>query len=116
MEKIKTLEEFAIKEIQDLRKENQELEQQIITDEQIIGELSKEKKQWEEKFINLVKNLINDLNPKLETSYDKENHYISLNTKLLWDFEDTKEEYEYYKKLFNLKEEGEEENEQSNSN
>lgn len=108
---MKTLEEFAIKEIQDLRKENQELAQQIITDEQIVGELQKEKKQWEEKYINLVKNLINDLNPKIETSCDDENHYISLNTNQLWDFESTKEKYEYYKNLFNLKEPKEETNE-----
>lgn len=102
----KTLEEFAIKEIQNLRKENEDLKQQI--------EDYKAREKNQEKDIIFLRNLYNkliekikeDLEPEIKTCNLNGQKYINIRTHKLWEV--YPESYEYYKNLFNLKDECEE--------
>lgn len=102
---MKTLEEFVIKEIQDLRKENQDLEECVKEGEAVISNLRTKQQHWENKYKELVENLKKDFGITLLPSVSG-TYYISTNW--VWD-NDNKERFEYYKNLFNLKEEKQEE-------
>ena len=113
MGNVKTLEEFAINEIQNLRKENQDLKQEL-ENYKAIGKAQEEnRKFWENSYYTLIEKIKKDFKIQIEGPNKKP--YIHIENSYIWP-SNTKEEYEYYKNLFNLKEEGEEENEQSNSN
>ena len=108
-EKIKTLEEFAIKEIQDLRAKNICLENQLDVYEENFAIQEENIEFWKNSYYKLIENIKEDFMIKLATNSDKE-PYIKCECYYIWP-SFSKEKYEYYKNLFNLKEEGEEKNE-----
>ncbi len=109
----KTLEEFAIKEIQDLRKENEELKQEL--------SMCKGLEKAQDENIEFWKNKYNEIYTKYDELISKLKKDFDVKHKKLYEgvyFIDLKnifsnsnpEQYNFYKDLFNLKEEGEEEN------
>lgn len=109
----KTLEEYVIKEIESLKKMNADLAEALRISRALNFKQNEEIETLKNKYNELVNRLKKDLKPRIEVAHNKENKYITLSNSHLWDFEDTKEIYEYYKNLFNLKEEeeGEEDDE-----
>lgn len=100
---MKTLEEFAIKEIQDLREENKLLKAEISADNKIILEVADERKFWENKYRELVKKLKEDFEPRI--SYLREEKYFEFGTSFIK--ENNLQKDEYYFNLFDLKNEKE---------
>lgn len=95
---MKTLEEFAIKEIQDLRKEVHDL--QIQNDCLNIDYSSAKNRRdyWENKYNKLVEKLEEDFKPKLETLANGKDYFSFSNCF------STNGTDDYYIKVFNLKE------------
>lgn len=103
----KTLEEFAINEIQDLREENESLKQELEMYKKIEETQNENIKFWINKYYELVNKLKEDFDIKIKKLYD-ECYYFEFNHIYSNSYE---EKYKYYKNLFNLKEEGENNNE-----
>lgn len=101
----KTLEEFAIKEIQNLREEIQVLVGRQGKLLEINNNLCDERDEWKNKYYELVNKLKEDLKPEINVAYSGDK-YIKIDTNKLW--QDYPESYEYYKNIFNLKDECEE--------
>lgn len=114
MYNVKTLEEFAIKEIQDLREENQYLKEELETCKVIEKNLNKNIEFLRDSYYTLIEKIKKDFKVELKVDTDRD-PYIKFENNYIWSSY-LEEEYEYYKNVFNLKEKGEEENEQSNSN
>lgn len=115
MEKIRTLEEFAIREIEDLRAKNICLENQLDAYEENFAIQEENIEFWKNSYYTLIEKIKKDFQVQLKVSLDKEKEPYIYAQNYIWSSY-SKEEYKYYKNVFNLKEEGEEENEQSNSN
>ena len=97
-EKPKTLEELAVNEILDLRRKNEVLNEVKKTLTEQVIQLGK-----------VLENIQKDFNVELrETSSGVK--YIHFET-LFDNIKEQKEKFEFYKRIFNLKEEGEEDNE-----
>jgi len=109
MENKRTLDEFFIQKYEKLEEENKVLEERQEKLLEINDNLGDERDEWKNKYYELVNKLKEDLVPEIKKATTNNQHYIDIRTYKLW--EDYPETYEYYKKLFNLKEEGEEENE-----
>lgn len=111
---MKTLEELFIKKYQDLEKENKSLEESLELSYKREAELIQERDKYKNKLIELISRLKEDYRIKIERAASilsgETTHYISINGNWVWK-NSQKEKYEYYKETFNLKEEGEKENE-----
>lgn len=106
----KTLEEFFIEKYEKTEQENKELK---IHNDYLIEEnlkLNEEILELKNEYRELIKKLKEDFDIKLRR-LDKNTTYVSVDC-LYSNIYADKEKYNYYKKLFNLKEEGEEDNEQ----
>lgn len=117
--KPKTIDEFFIEKYEKLEEENKRLEENLEfnykRETELIKErdeyrnkLIKERDKWEEKYYELVERLKEDFKPEIskidnnETYFNFRHHFIH---------ENNVEKDKYYIDLFNLKEEGEEDNE-----
>lgn len=106
----KTLVEFFIEKYEKTEQENKELK---IHNDYLIEEnlkLNEEILELKNEYRELIKKLKEDFDIKLRR-LDKNTTYVSVDC-LYSNIYADKEKYNYYKKLFNLKEEGEEDNEQ----
>lgn len=109
---MKTLEEFAIKEIQDLRKENEKLKEENKDLADYCSARQKESLFWEKEYKNLVKNLKEDLKIDLVKSMYDGCEEIRFGAYYAYNGYSTKEKYNYYKEAFDLKEPKENKNEE----
>ena len=101
---MKTLEEFAIKEIQDLRKQKEVLETRQEKLLEINNNLGDERDAYKNKYIELITRLKEDFNFEIkESSIINPIYYIKNNGNWIWSNTDI-EKYEFYKNTFNLKE------------
>jgi hypothetical protein len=103
---MKTLEELFIKKYQDLEKEKKSLEESLELSYKIEGELIQEKNKYKNKYNELVERLKEDFEIVLKKDCEG-NPVIKVEQNYLWP-EWQEEQYNYYKDIFNLKEEGEE--------
>lgn len=106
----KTLEEFAVNEILDLRRKNERLEDTNTQLYEISLKQKEEVLEWKSKYNELIKKLKEDFDIKIRR-LDKNTTYVSVDC-LYSNIYADKEKYNYYKEFFNLKEEGENEDEQ----
>lgn len=112
--KPRTIDEFFIEKYQKLEEENNDLKQQL----EMYKDLEKAQDEniefWKNKYYELVNNLKNDFGFILDPYAESEctTQCISVRTSHIWNDFGQEEKYAYYKKLFNLKEEGENEDEQ----
>ncbi len=103
---MKTLEEFMIKEVQNLREENEQLKDELTIASKMNDDLAVRRNYWKNKYEDLVKRIKEDLKPEMRTSAGGRKYIIS-NNNYIWDGpgEEDQKSYQYYKELFNLKEE-----------
>lgn len=102
---MKTLEELFIKKYQDLEKEKKSLEESLELSYKIEGELIQEKDKYKNKFIELVNRLKEDFKIVLKKDCEG-NPFIKAEENYIWSTWQ-EEQYNYYKNIFDLKEEGE---------
>lgn len=108
----KTLEEFAIKEIQDLRQEVEKLKEENKDLADYCSARQKESFFWEKEYKDLVKNLKEDLKIDLVRSMYDGCEEIRFGAYYAYNGYSTKEKYKYYKEAFDLKEPEENKNEE----
>lgn len=110
----KTLEEYVIKEIESYKKMNANLVEAIRIERNLNHKRNEEIETLKFKFIELINNLKEDFGFELDPYATNEctTQCISVKNSHIWDGYGLEEKFAYYKKIFNLKEEGEEENEQ----
>ncbi len=102
--KPKTIDEFFIEKYQKLEEENEKLKLKLEEKQRTIDEYQQE---YEETY-NLIEKIKEDFNIQIKKLYD-DCYYLYFATR----YSNSNEEiYNKYKQLFNLKEEGEENNEQ----
>lgn len=106
--KPRTIEEFFIEKYQKLEEENKVLEESQETLLEINNNLGDERDEWKNKYNELVERLKEDFNIKIKKLYE-DCYYLEFDNIYSNAYE---EKYQYYKNVFNLKEEGEEDNEQ----
>lgn len=102
----KTIDEFFIEKYEKLEQENQELKthNDYLIEENL--KLNEENEQYKNKFIELINRLKEDLQPKIATI---KNGDVLIEFARWTHFKEySKIQYEFYKNLFDLKEEGEE--------
>lgn len=107
--KPKTIDEFFIEKYERLEEEievSKEKQEELLEMNYNLGE---ERDKWEEKYYELVERLKEDFEPKISTTKKGD---VLIEFKHWTHFKEySKLQYEFYKNLFNLTEEGEEENE-----
>lgn len=111
--KPKTIEEFFVEKYQKLEEENKVLEERQEKLLEINNNLGDERDEWKNKYNELVERLREDYRIRLEScsSINGITYYINIDGSWIWK-NAQKEKYQYYKNVFNLKEEGEKDNEQ----
>lgn len=106
--KPKTIDEFFIEKYNNLERQIEVLEERQEGLLKINNNLGEERDKWEEKYYELVERLKEDFEPKISTTKKGD---VLIEFKHWTHFKEySKLQYEFYKNLFNLKEEGEEEN------
>ena len=106
---MKTLEDFVIKEIEDLRKENKILRKQIEAWKKQSDHYEYQFELTKGKLDCFIRNVKRDFDIKIAKSIS-ESEYISCNNNWIWK-DSRPEEFEFYKKIFNLEEKKENTNE-----
>jgi hypothetical protein len=111
--KPRTIDEFFIEKYNKLEEENQELKRKIEKLEFLNIDIANAEQVANEKYYELVNRLKEDYRIALQkcSSLNGITYYISIDGSWIWK-NTQKEKYEYYKNVFDLKEEGEEYNEQ----
>lgn len=108
--KPKTIDEFFIEKYNNLERQIEVLEERQEGLLKINNNLGEERDKWEEKYYELVERLKEDFKIVLRYSNAFEGEKIITTDIILFE-QHEKEKFEYYKNIFNLKEEGEKENE-----
>lgn len=107
--KPKTIDEFFIEKYERLEEEIEVLKKEQEGLFEMNYNLGEERDKWEEKYYELVERLKEDFKPEISTTKKGD---VLIEFKHWTHFkEHSRIQYEFYKNLFNLKEEGEEENE-----
>lgn len=109
----KTLEEYFIKEFESCKKKNANLVEALRISRTLNFKQNEEIETLKFKYIELINNLKEDFGFELDPYATNEctTQCISVKNSHIWDGYGLEEKFAYYKNLFNLKEEGEEENE-----
>lgn len=107
--KPKTIDEFFIEKYERLEEEIEVLKKEQEELLEMNYNLGEERDKWGERYYELVERLKEDFEPKISTTKDGN---VLIEFKHWTHFKEySKLQYEFYKNLFKLKEEGEEENE-----
>ena len=102
---MKTLEELFVKKYEDLEKEKKSLEESLELSYKREAELIQERDEYKNRFIELISRLKEDFEIVLKKDCEGR-PVIKAEQNYLWP-EWQQEQYNYYKNIFNLKEEGE---------
>lgn len=108
--KSKTIDEFFIEKYERLEEEIEVLKKEQEELFEMNYNLGEERDKWEEKYYELVEKIKKDFKIVLRYSTAYEGEKIITPDIILFE-QHEKEKFDFYKELFNLKEEGEEENE-----
>ena len=104
--------EYVVEELLKLKAENEDLKQQLSMYEDLEKVQEKWIEFWRNKYYELVEKLKEKWNPQIQKLDDMDYIYFSTFTVYNGNYNGhSKEDYEYFRKLFNLKEETEEEGE-----
>lgn len=107
--KPKTIDEFFIEKYEKLEEEIEVLKKEQEGLFEMNYNLGEERDEYKNKYNGLINKLKKDFNIQLK-DLGNDDKYIYMET-LYSNIHVDKEKYEYYKEMFNLKEEGEEDNE-----
>lgn len=108
--KPKTIDEFFIEKYNKLEEEIEVLKKEQEELLEMNYNLGEERDKWEQKYYELIGRLKEDFVPIIKKA-SCDDKYFKLSEIYIWK-ENEEVKFEYYKNLFNLKEEGEEDNEQ----